>query len=108
MVVEVHLYDVIFILLDDALNFGDLLGRVEDVNVGEVLPSSLASLTIKEHETNCCIFIPLNLCDGQISEFLETFIANFGEAWKHLSADHICILPDNVLAFDDRLDHQIL
>ena len=46
MVVEVHLYDQIFILLDDALNFGDLLVWRKVMTFCEVLFASLDTSAI--------------------------------------------------------------
>ena len=43
---EVDLQDLLFILVNDALNIGDLLDRVEDVTVSKVIWPRLARLAI--------------------------------------------------------------
>ena len=72
VVVEVHLQDLSFILVDDVFNSGDLLGWVKIVEFSEVTCSSLATLTVTEREPNCFLTNPLHLRDSQLSDCLQT------------------------------------
>ena len=108
IVEEVDTDDLDFIIMDDDFYFGYFLTRVENVTLSEIFCSSHARRAISKSETEGTKRIPRNLCDGQISELLQTFIVNIWHGWNSLSSFYRRMLRKNVLAFDYRLDHQIL
>ena len=67
--VEVHLDDIYFILVDDDFKPCDLYRWVKDVTVFEVLLSSLASQAFTEGECNYSDKTPLNFSYFKVSEF---------------------------------------
>ena len=82
MVVEVNLQNINITFVDDDIYFSNLLLRVEGVTVTVISGKNLASLAIIESEAESRKIIPLNLCNCQISQLLQTFVINLLQVWN--------------------------
>ena len=108
IMVKVYLADEFFILVDDALNFGDLLGWVKGVTFLEIFDPSFTSLAILESESKCCYCWPLHLCESHAYKILQILICKHIHGRKTWTACRSYLLWNDILTVGNRVDHHIL